>query len=170
MKKILGLVVLFLLSFSVMAQNKIPGTKVTFDFPRGGWKYLQTIKVDENTNVYLYSYSHKLLVDEEGDTILPNMRIYVRKNYTKDVFDLVMERYMMNPYQSLEEYTDNLPAPGIGYKGIYQSGDNKYYKFDMIYFKEKNVAFEFRLETTNDTYEQVEDDFVQILNTISIEK
>lgn len=155
---------------TLMAQNHVPGTKVSYDFPRSGWKYLQTIEVDANTHVYLYSFCRQLVVDETGDTILPNLRIYVRNNYEKPIFDLVMDRYMMNPYQSIEEYTDNLPAPGIGYKGIYQSGDQKYYRFDMLYFKEKNTAFEFRLETTNDTYEMMEDEFVQILNTIKIDK
>ncbi len=171
MKRIALVICCMIVGFAAMSQNRIPGTPVAFDFPRGGWKYLETIKVDENTNVYLYSFSRNEVIDGEGDTILPNMRIYVRKNYTKGVFDLVMERYMKNPYQSINEYMDNLPAEGIGYNGIYQDRkDGKYYRFDMIYFKDKTTAFEFRLETTSDTYNDFEEEFAQILQTVVVKR
>lgn len=171
MKRLFLLMAGMLLCGMMMAQNRVPSTRVSFDFPKGGWKYLETIRVDPNTNVYLYSFSRRAVVGQEGDTVLPNLRIYVKDHYSKTVFDLVMERYMKQPYQSLDEYMDNLPAEGIGYKGYCKGiDDGVEYLFDMIYFKDGNTAFEFRLETTKDTYSEMEDEFEEILNTIVIKK
>lgn len=171
MKKTLLLILMIITGMLAMAQNRIPKSNVAFGFPNGGWKYLKTIEVDESTNVYLYCYCAKIVVDKVGDTILPFMKIYVKKNYTEPLFNLVYNRYEGEPYQTLEEYNEGLPsADGIGYKAIYRNGqDNKDYLFNMIYFKDKNTAIEIRLETTKDTYEDFEDDFKAILGTVKID-
>ena len=169
MKKLL-LILFASIGIAAMAQNRIPNTNVAFGFPNGGWKYLNTIELEEETVVYLYCYSEKTVIDKNNDTILPHMKIYVKRNYTDELFNLVYARYEYNPYQTLEEYTEGLPSEGgIGYKGIYQNPkDNKDYIFDMIYFKDKNTAVEIRLETTRDTYNDFREEFETILKTVKI--
>jgi len=164
---------LFLLALaafsSLSAQIRIPDTKVSFDFPNGGWKYLQTSKINESTNVYLYSFSSKYIVDAAGDTVIPFMRIYVRKNFSGTVYDLAYSRFMTQPFQSLDEF--NYPNGSFGYLGAYSNEeDGKDYEFRMIYLKDGNTALEIRLETTLDTYDQFEQEFLDILNTIKINK
>lgn len=163
---------MILLSLSASAQVRIPGTPVSFDFPNDGWKYLQTTKVDKNVSVYLYSFAKESVVDAAGDTILPYLSIYVRKNCTESVYDVVYQRYESRPYQSLNESVENVPGgDGIFYVGAYRNTyDNKDYEFRMLYMKVKNTVIEFRLETTQDTFEDFDEEFLAILNTINIEK
>lgn len=159
------------LAFAMTGRSQIhvPDTPVSFDFPHGGWKYLQTISVDKNTTAYLYSYCNRYVVDSKGDTILPHLRIYVRKNYSGSALELAYERHCRQPFQPLNEYMDGLPgSEGIGYIGAYSNfDDHKDYQFKMIYFKVKNTIYEFRLETTRDTYETFEPEFDEILNSIT---
>lgn len=159
-----------LMPLVLKAQVNIAGTHYSFTFP-SSWKYLQTTRVDHNTNVYLYSYNERFVVDAKGDTALPNLRIYVRKNYQEPVYSLVFSRYMKNPYQSLNDYTSGPGLPkegGIGYEGIYTNVEEAQdYQFRMVYFKEKNTIVEFRLETTMGTYPQMEAEFLKILQSIT---
>lgn len=151
------------------AQVRIPATHVSFQFPQGGWKYQNTFKIDKNTNVYLYTYTAALVTDSLGDTILPFLRIYVKQNYKDDIYSLAFSRFSQQPFQSLLEYTDGIPAPGLGYVGAYSSAsDNKDYQFRMIYFKDGDTALEFRAETTFDTFNQFDDLFDEILRTVKI--
>ena len=160
-----------LASTGLQAQTaqRIPGTKVSYTFP-SQWKYLQTTDVDANTHIYLFTYKEHP-VHADGDTTLPYLRIYVRKNYTKPLTDLVFDRYLQQPYQSLEDYLSGpgLPAKGgLGYIGAYTHPKNrKDYQFRMVYFKEGTTAVEFRLETTHATYPQMEEEFIQILKSLT---
>ena len=173
MKKILHLLLLgsflLLLFHPASAQERIPGTKVTYQFP-SKWKYLSTTTIDKNTKLYLFCYKEHAVV-ADGDTTLPFLRIYVRKNYTKPISDLVFERYMGQPYQSLDDYTHGLGLPatgGMGFVGAYtNTKDRRDYQFRMVYFKEANTIVEFRLETTRNTYTQMEPEFEQILKSLS---
>ena len=148
-------------------EAKIPGTKVSFTFP-DQWKYLKTTKVDGNTDIYLYCRTASVSAD--GDTSLPFLRIYVRKNYAPSVFELAFERYSAQPYQSMTDYVKGLGLPksgGLGYVGAYTNSKNgKDYQFRMVYFKEDSTAVEFRLETTRETYSQMEEEFDRILESI----
>ena len=150
-------------------QLTIPGTKVKYSFP-SKWEYLSTHKIDANTQQYLYYYSAQTIA-ANGDTTLPFLRIVVRKNYSKTVFDYVFERYSMQPYQSLSDYTEGLGLPkagGMGYIGAYTNlKDRRDYQFRMVYFKEQNTIVEFRLETTHDTYPLMEQEFENILKTLT---
>lgn len=154
------------------AQIKIPGTKVSFQFPNGGWKYLHTTKVDDNTSVYLYSYNERYVIDSVGDTVLPFMRIYVHRNYQGSAYEAAYSRFLSQPFQSLDEYVDGLPsAGGIGYLGAYTNEtDGKDYEFRMIYFKERSTLLEIRLETTRDNYDDFEEEFKSILRSVKINK
>jgi hypothetical protein len=158
-----------MLGGSAQAQVSIPGTKVKFTFP-SKWKYLNTERVDANTQRYLYYYSDKV-VAAKGDTTLPFLRIYVRKNFTAPIFDFVFDRYSKEPYQSLTDYTEGLGLPksgGMGYVGAYTNvRDKKDYQFRMVYFKVQNTVVEFRLETTKDTYKQMEKEFIAILKSLT---
>ena len=78
------------------------------------------------------SYVHiPLLLDAEGDTVLPTLRIYVRENYNCDVYELAYDRYLEQPFQSLNEFTKGAGLPksgGLGYEGIYtKPSDNRDY-------------------------------------------
>lgn len=172
MKKLFALLTFALLAAMSWAQLGIPGTRVKFDLSSADWKYLQTTKVDANTDVYLYSYKGRLVIDEEGDTVLPYMRIYVKRNCTAPLFDVVTERYMQQPFQPVHESTDYLPtSDGISYVGAYTSPqDGKDYQFRMIYFKDKNTLVEMKLETSRDTFKGFEKKFIEILESVRIEK
>lgn len=150
------------------AQVAIPGTKVQYTFP-SKWKYLSTQNIDANTTQFLYFYSAKTIASQ-GDTTLPFLRIVVRKNYTKPIYDFVFERYNREPYQSLSDYTQGLGLPkngGMGYIGAYTNlKDKKDYQFRMVYFKVQNTIVEFRLETTRDTYPMMEKEFEAILKSL----
>ena len=158
-----------LTAVAVNAQTiKIPNTNVSFQFPTGGWKYLQTTKVNENATVYLYSWSSTYVVDSTGDTVIPFMRIYVRKNYSGTVFDMAYERFGTQPFQSLDEYPFR---DGLGYWGAYANEeDGKDYLFRMVYLKDRSNMLEIRLETTRDNYDEFDDKFQEILKTVTISK
>lgn len=147
----------------------IPGTKVTYTFP-SRWKYLKTTDIDDSTRLYLFCYKGKT-VYADGDTALPFLRIYVRKNYNQPVSDLVFERYTLLPYQAVSDYVTGLGLPakgGMGFVGVYTHPKNKKeYQFHMVYFKEGNTAVEFRLETTLATYPQMEEEFDKILKSLT---
>ena len=121
-------------------------------------------------DVYLYCYTGHVVVDSEGDTILPFLRIYVNKNYSGDLYELAYNRYVAQPYQSLKEYSkgDGLPSSGgIGYIGAYTNpADQKDYQFYMTYFTNNKTAVEFRLETTKDTFDDMDFEFKDILGSI----
>lgn len=172
MKKTIVWLLFLLVGQLCFAQIHIPDTRVSFQFPNGGWKYLETQQLDNNTVIYLYSYCAKVITDSKGDTILPFLRIYVKQNYTSSIYNLIFSRSTTQPFQTLDEYMTGLPAAeGMGYVGAYESySDNKDYKFRMIYFKDKNTAFEFRTETTFDTYDAFDKEFNDIMQTIVIEK
>ncbi|MBQ7711607.1 MAG: hypothetical protein IJT39_07265 [Bacteroidales bacterium] len=163
---------LLLLPFGLSAQQlRIPQTHATIDLPTGEWNYLKTIEVDKNTNVYLYVYTDSVVVDATGDTIYPFLRIYVHRNYAGSTFDLAYDRFLQQPFQSMDEYTDGIPGEGLGYLGAYQSTDDrKEYQFRMIYFMDKNTGIEIRMETTGDTYARFDKYFDNILRTVAITK
>ncbi|MBP5547721.1 MAG: hypothetical protein J6X58_02370 [Bacteroidales bacterium] len=161
--KRLPLLIMLAITIAASAQIKIPETKVSFSFPNGGWKYLETNKINNNTVVYLYSYSKENVVDN-GDTVIPFMRIYVRKNFQGSVFDLAYQRFTTQPFESLGEYPF---LDGLGYQGIYaDDGDNKEYQFRMVYIKDRTTAIEIRLETSRGTYDKFDKEFMSILNTV----
>lgn len=152
------------------AQITVPGTNVSFAFPNGGWKYLQTLTIDKNTVAYLYSYCGKFVLDSKGDTILPHLRIYVKKNYEGSALEMAYLRYLNQPFQSLTETVEGLPGSGgISYVGAYNNlDDHKDYKFQMMYFMVKSTVFEFRIETSYDTYPQFEKEFTAIMQSITV--
>jgi hypothetical protein len=173
MKKILKTVVLALLmavASSAAAQITIPGTSVSFRLNGDDWRYLRTFKLEDGADIYLYYYVGHVLVDLEGDTVLPCLRIYVNEDYDGDVYELAYDRYMLQPFQSVDEYTHGPGLPkdgGIGYMGAYTNpSSQKDYQFLMTYFKSRGTAVEFRLETTKDTFEEMEFEFKDILGTL----
>ncbi len=155
---------------STAAQITIPGTHVSFELEPENWRYLRTFELDDGADIYLYYYAGEVLVDLEGDTVLPFLRIYVNNEYDGDIYQLVYERYMLQPYQSAREYTHGPGLPrsgGIGYMGAYTNpAEQKDYQFMMTYFKDNGTVVEFRLETTKDTFEDMEQEFKNVLNTI----
>lgn len=152
------------------AQLTIPGTNITYRLNGEDWRYLRTFELAEGGDVYLYCYTGHVLVDMEGDTVLPFLRIYVNKDYDGDLYELAYERYEAQPFQSLKEYTkgEGLPSKGgIGYIGAYTNPtDQKDYQFYMTYFKDRGTSVEFRLETTKDTFEEMDFEFKDILSSI----
>lgn len=173
MKRYLKIFVMSLLlavSAVATAQIGIPGTQVTFRLNGDDWRYLRTFQLDDGADVYLYCYVGQLLLDDEGDTVLPFLRIYVQEDYDGDVYELAYERYMQQPFQSLNEYTHGPGLPkrgGLGYVGAYTNpSDQKDYQFMMTYFKDSDATVEFRLETTKDTFQEMEFEFNDILESI----
>ena len=152
------------------AQLTIPGTNITYRLNSEDWRYLRTFELAEGGDVYLYCYTGHVLVDMEGDTVMPFLRIYVNKDYDGDLYELAYERYEAQPFQSLKEYTkgEGLPSKGgIGYIGAYTNPtDRKDYQFYMTYFKDRGTSVEFRLETTKDTFEEMDFEFKDILSSI----
>ena len=152
------------------AQLTIPGTDITYRLNSEDWRYLRTFELAEGGDVYLYCYTGHVLVDMEGDTVLPFLRIYVNKDYDGDLYELAYERYEVQPFQSLKEYTkgEGIPSKGgIGYIGAYTNPtDQKDYQFYMTYFKDRGTSVEFRLETTKDTFDEMDFEFKDILSSI----
>lgn len=152
------------------AQLTIPGTNITYRLNSEDWRYLRTFELAEGGDVYLYCYTGHVLVDMEGDTVMPFLRIYVNKDYDGDLYELAYERYEAQPFQSLKEYTkgEGLPSKGgIGYIGAYTNPtDRKDYQFYMTYFKDRGTSVEFRLETTKDTFDEMDFEFKDILSSI----
>lgn len=169
-KQWLVLAVALLMSGAAMAQLTIPATTVSFQLDNNEWRYLRTFTEKDGANVYYYCYVGEVLLDAQGDTVLPFLRVYVRENYVGDVYELAYQRYEQQPYQSLREWTkgDGLPkSGGLGYEGMYtKPSDRRDYRFLMTYFKDRRTAVEFRLETTRETYEDMEVKFKKILNSI----
>jgi hypothetical protein len=157
-------------SLAVSAQLRIPGTGIQFRLNSDDWRYLRTFEVEDGADVYLYCYTGEVIVDTEGDTVLPFLRIYVNENYDGDVYEMAYERYMEQPFQSLDEYTKGPGLPksgGIGYVGAYTNPtDQKDYQFMMTYFSDKGVMVEFRLETTTDTFGDMEFEFRDIMGSV----
>lgn len=163
-KPLIFIALLTAVSLASAQTIKLPDTKLSFSFPNGGWKYLDTKKVNNNVSVYLYSYSKEYVVDSKGDTTIPFMRIYIQKNYNGTVYDMAFKRYNSQPFQSLDEYPFK---DGLGYWGAYTNDeDGKDYLFRMVYIKEGNNLIEIRLETTRDNYNAFDNEFKAILNTI----
>jgi len=152
------------------AQLTIPGTGITYRLNSEDWRYLRTFELAEGGDIYLYCYTGHVLVDMEGDTVLPFLRIYVNKDYDGDLYELAYERYEAQPFQSLKEYTkgEGIPSEGgIGYIGAYTNPtDQKDYQFYMTYFKDRGTSVEFRLETTKDTFDEMDFEFKDILSSI----
>lgn len=149
---------------------RIPGTEASLTLPADNWKYLRTFKLDDGADVHVYYYSKTVIIDSDGDTVLPCLRIYVNKKYKGDIYSLVYERYLMQPYQSLNEYMEGPGLPksgGLGYWGAYTNPtERKDYEFMMTYFKSGTAFVELRLETTKDTYSQMEKEFKGILKSL----
>jgi hypothetical protein len=168
--KTLMLAMLLAMAGTAAAQVNIPGTNVSFRINNDDWRYLRTFKLDDGADVYLYYYVGRTLVDMEGDTVLPCLRIYVNEGYEGDVYELAYERYLLQPFQSVDEYTHGPGLPksgGIGYMGAYTNpASQKDYQFLMTYFKDRGTAVEFRLETTKDTFEEMAFEFRDILGTL----
>lgn len=170
LKQWLMLAALLLTSALATAQIAIPGTPYSFELNKDEWRYVSTFKLDDGANVYLYSYVGETLLEADGDTALPFLRIYINSNYTGDVYQLAYERYMKQPFQSLNEYTKGPGLPrsgGLAYDGIYTNpSDDRDYRFLMTYFKDHRTIVEFRLETSRETFARLEPKFKSILSTI----
>lgn len=168
--KTLTLFTLMLMPLLAHAQLNIQGTKYSFDLDANEWRYLRTFKMDDGGTTYLYAYVGEVLLDEAGDTVLPYLRIYVREKYDDDIYQFVYERYEEKPYQSLKEYSQGPGLPksgGLGYEGMYtQTTEQRDYHFYMTYFKERRTMVEFRLETTRDTFDEMEVKFKKILESV----
>lgn len=170
MKRLL-LTLALLMAFAASAQRlTIPGTEVQYRLNSEDWVYVRTFQHPKGGDIYLYAYTGHDVVDLEGDTVLPFLRIYVVRDYDGDLYDLAYERYEAQPYQALKEYTkgEGLPfSGGLGYIGAYtNTADQKDYQFYMTYFLSKRTSVEFRLETTKDTFNDMEFEFKDILNSI----
>ncbi len=172
MRKTMLFLSLLVAGMIATAQVFIPGTRATFDFPNGGWKYLQTSTVDKEAHVYLFVYGQKDVVDAAGDTVLPCLRVFVHNNYTKNIYNFIMERYGQQPYESLEEYSGTVAgAESFGYVAAYKDPvDSKFYQTRMLYFKDGNIAIEFRLEAPMDVYPAFEKEFADIAATLKVSK
>ena len=169
-KTILAAAFMLLLATMAHAQLSIPGTRYTFALDSDEWRYLRTFKMDDGATTYLYCYVGEVLLDAAGDTVLPFLRIFVKDRYDDDLYQFVYERYEEQPYQSLREWTkgDGLPkSGGIGYEGMYtRIGEQTDYHFLMTYFRDKRTVVEFRLETTRETYEDMEVKFKNIISSV----
>ena len=174
MKKMFLVLWVLLLSAVASAQLTIPGTSVTYRLNNEDWRYIRTFELPEGGDIYLYCYTGHVLRDSDGDTVVPFLRIYVNKHYSGDLYELAYDRYVAQPYQALHEYSegDGLPeSGGIGYIGAYTNPtDGKDYQFYMVYFKSRKTAVEFRLETTVDTFEEMDFEFNDILNTLNFDR
>lgn len=169
--KILMLVAATIIAGRSMAQEiKIPGTEASLTFAADSWRYLRTFTLDDGADIYVYYYTKQTIIDTDGDTVLPCLRIYVNKKFSNDIYSLVFQRYMLQPYQSLKEYTHGLGLPssgGLGYVGAYTNPtEHKDYEFMMTYFKSGTAYVELRLETTKDTYPVMETEFRNVLKSL----
>jgi hypothetical protein len=169
-KKLILTALMVVVAGIASAQLTIPGTNITYRLNSEDWRYLRTFELAEGGDVYLYCYTGHVLVYMEGDTVMPFLRIYVNKDYDGDLYELAYERYEAQPFQSLKENTkgEGLPSKGgIGYIGAYTNPtDRKDYQFYMTYFKDRGTSVEFRLETTKDTFEEMDFEFKDILSSI----
>lgn len=170
MKKISLAIAAILLVLTTSAQVNIPGTSLSLRLDDNDWRYLRSFKLDDGADIHLYYFIGHTVVDATGDTILPSLRIYVNSHYDGDIYSLAYDRYTKQPFQSLNEYTHGLglpPSGGLGYDGMYTNPvDGKDYRILMTYFKDKKAFVEMRLETTGDTYADMEFDFKDLLGTL----
>lgn len=170
MKHLLALALTMMMACSAMAQLNIQGTRYSFELNNDDWRYLRTFDMGDGNTTYLYCYVGEVLLDESGDTVLPYLRLYIQQNYSDDLYQFIYERYEDQPYQSLNEWTKGLGLPktgGLGYEGIYTNPtEHRDYRFMMTYFRDKRTVVEFRLETTRETYEEMEVKFKNVLSTI----
>ena len=155
----------------IFAQITIPQSYFEFTLTEGRWKYLETVDVDANTHVYLFSSIP--VVSKDNDTTLPFLRIYVKNNIGKDnSMDFAMRRFMQQPFIIVDEFSTSPYLPckdAIGYVGLYKDDDSaKRNKFYMIYFVNKSTLVEFRLETTEESFAQKQPEFEQIMKTIKL--
>lgn len=163
---------LFLAAFAATAsaQLQIPGTSVSYRLNSDDWRYIRTFEHPGGGDIYLYCYVGHVVVDTEGDTILPFLRIFVVRDFDGDLYELAYNRYEELPYQAVNEYSKGpgLPASGgLGYVGAYTNpSDQKDYQFYMTYFRDRRTSIEFRLETTKDTFGEMDFEFQDILNSI----
>lgn len=168
--RLLSLMLFMCIGTMATAQLQIPGTSIQYRLNGDDWRYLRTFEHPNGGDIYLYCYVGHVVVDMEGDTVLPFLRIHVVRDYDGDLYELAYERYEMLPFQSLNEYTKGpgLPASGgLGYIGAYTNPtDQKDYQFYMTYFNDKRISVEFRLETTKDTFDEMDFEFKDILNSI----
>lgn len=152
------------------AQITLPNSHFQFTLPEGKWKYLETIDVDANTHVYLYSSLP--VVSKDNDTSLPFIRIYVKNNIgQKNSFDFAMDRFMQQPFMIVDEFSSSSFLPckdAMGYVGVYKDDNAQRSKFLMLYFVHKSTLVEFRLETTEESYPQKKTEFENILETITL--
>ena len=169
MKKSILFLCLGLFFSSVFAQVRIPEANFSFELPKG-WKYLSTTKVDNKTKVYLYSQQE---IIQDGDTILPYLTIYVRNNFkNKSAMEMSIDRFMQQPYQTIEDYTDGLFLPtsdAIAYMCVNRDEkDGTENQFYALYFVHKNTGIEFKLSTTKSTFDQLTDEFETILKSVVV--
>ena len=155
----------------VFAQITLPQSNFQFTLPEGKWKYLETVNVDANTHVYLYSSLP--VVSKDNDTTLPFVRVYVKNNIGKDnSVDFAMRRFMQQPFIIVDDFYDSPLLPckdAIGYVGLYKDDDSaQRNKFYMIYFVNKSTLVEFRLETTEESFAQKQAEFEQIMKSITL--
>lgn len=167
--KFFALLLTLTLAVTASAQIKIPNTGISITLPETGWKYLETAKIDNNTTLYLYSYSGDYVIDGTGDTILPFMRVFVRNNFKGTVYDLAYNRFLSQPFQSLDERVHENGA--LEYLGAYRNTqDGKDYEFRMLYIIDRTSIAEIRLETSVDTFDQFDEMFKGIIQSVKIAK
>ena len=172
-KKMVMCVAFALCAFATLsAQISIPKSYFKFTLPEGRWKYLETFEVDATTHVYLYSSVP--VVSKTNDTTLPFIRVYVKNNIGKDnSLDYAMRRFMQQPFMIVDEFSNSpfLPCKdAIGYVGLYKDDDTSVRnKFYMIYFVHKSTIVEFRIETTEESFEQKRAEFEQIIKSITLD-
>ncbi len=155
----------------LFAQITLPQSNFQFTLPEGKWKYLETVNVDANTHVYLYSSVP--VVSKDNDTTLPFLRVYVKNNIGKDnSVDFAMRRFMKQPFIIVDDFYESPLLPckdAIGYVGLYKDDDSaKRNKFYMLYFVNKSTLVEFRLETTEESFAQKQAEFEQIMKSITL--
>ena len=81
MKRLL-LTLALLMAFAASAQHlTIPGTEVQYRLNSEDWVYVRTFQHPKGGDIYLYAYTGHDVVDLEGDTVLPFLRIYVVRDY-----------------------------------------------------------------------------------------
>ena len=76
---------------------------------------------------------------------------------------------MVQPFQSLDEIPH---ADGsLEYLGAYTNEDDgKDYEFRMLYIKDRNMVLEIRLECTVDNFEDFENEFLEIIKSVKVNK
>lgn len=153
------------------AQISIPKAKFHFDFPNKSWEYLETLEIDKNTNMYVYSGVP--LVSAKNDTTLPFLRIYVKNNIgDENSLDYSLRRFMQQPFIIVDEFSESPYLPckdAIGYIGIYKDNYGNRCEFYMLYFVHKNTLVEFRLETTEESFEDKRAEFEEIMESITLD-